>query len=55
MDGHTPHGSDVTLEIPITVDQYDQIANRLEDDRNNPPDYNLFDYNCTDYAIDVHR
>ena len=47
------HPWDVRAEIEITEEQYNEIMEQIEEDRQNPPDYDLNDCNCTDYVLDL--
>lgn len=47
------HPWDVQAEIEITEEQYNEIMEQFEEDRQNPPDYDLNDCNCTDYVLDL--
>jgi len=47
------HPWDVQTEIEITEEQYNEIMEQIEEDRQNPPDYDLNDCNCTDYVLDL--
>jgi hypothetical protein len=37
----------------INQQQYQAVINRFNRDANNPPNYSVFDYNCTNWAFDV--
>jgi len=47
------HPWDVRHEIEITEEQYNEIIEQINEDRQNPPDYELNDCNCTDYVLDL--
>lgn len=47
----TGHDWDVKYEIPVTKAEYEKIIKKIEEDKKNPPDYNLNDNNCTDWAL----
>lgn len=47
------HPWDVRHEIEITEEQYNEIIDQINEDRQNPPDYDLNDCNCTDYVLDL--
>lgn len=47
------HPWDVRHEIEITEEQYKEIMEQINEDRLNPPEYDLNDCNCTDYVLDL--
>lgn len=47
------HPWDVRAEIEITEEQYNEIMEQINEDRQNPPDYDLNDCNCTDYVLNL--
>jgi hypothetical protein len=49
------HPSDVSRTYPLTHEQYDNIRDYVSQVQNHPPDYDLNDYNCTDFAIEAAR
>lgn len=53
INDDSDHPWDVRHEIEITEEQYNEIMDQIAEDRQNPPDYNLNDCNCTDYVLDL--
>jgi RHS repeat-associated protein len=45
--------ADVYAVYDISDEQADQVTERIENDRQNPPDYDLGDNNCADYVCDI--
>ncbi|WP_150211213.1 hypothetical protein [Streptomyces venezuelae] len=48
-----PNNATTVLSVPITAKQYKKAKNYIKDNLNH--DYNLLTYNCTDFAINVHK
>ncbi len=47
------HDWDVKAEFEITKEQYEELMEQIEKDRKDPPDYNLNEFNCTDYVLEL--
>ena len=43
------------LEWHINKDIYDKIRDRIGDQREHPPQYDLIDYNCCSFAVEIVR
>ena len=39
--------------IEITEEQYNELIDLIEDAKDDPPEYDLNDHNCTDFCLDL--
>jgi hypothetical protein len=47
------HSWDVQHEYPLTEEQYEELLDLIEEAKKDPPEYDLNDNNCVDWAIDL--
>ena len=53
IDDDTDHDWDVKAVFKVSIADLEALDDEVDKDRNDPPDYDVFDHNCTDWAIEV--